>query len=87
MKLNESILKSLNKGEATEGGLRTFEVSIEETVSQTFEVEAHDMEEAEEIAIEKYDDGEFVLEPGELQMKQMMVHDPETDEYTSWNEF
>jgi len=87
MKLNESILKSIKEGEKTEDGLREFEVTIEETVDEVFFVKAHDMEEAGDIAIEKYEDGEFVLEPGDLTGKQMMVYDPETEESTSWFEF
>lgn len=85
MKLNESIYANLK--EARKTGPRTFEVTIEETVDETFEVEANSMEEAEEIAIEKYNDGEFVLEPGNLTGKMMMVRDPETDEETSWFDF
>ena len=83
-KLNESIFKNLKEAE---NGKKVFEVCIEETVSQVFEVEAADMGEAEEIATEKYDNGEFVLEPGELSGKQMMIRDPETNEETSWFDF
>lgn len=68
-------------------GKKTFIVTIEETVDQDFEVEAVDMEEAEEIAIEKYNNGEFVLEPGNLTDKMISVRDPETDESTSFNSF
>ena len=85
MKLNESIYANLK--EARQTGKRTFEVTIEETVDETFEVEANDMEEAEEIAIEKYKDGEFVLEPGEVTNKCLMVRDPENGEETNWVDF
>ena len=67
--------------------MKEFEVYIEETCSQKFIVMAKDMEEAEEIAMEKYDEGEFVLEPGELVSKCMMTRDTETDEETNWCEF
>lgn len=67
--------------------MKEFEITIEETVSQTFTVEANSMEEAMDIANEKYYDGEFVLEPGTLTGKQMMGYDPETDENTNWVDF
>ena len=44
-----------------------FEVIIEETVSETFRVEARDADEAENIARERYRSGEIVLSPGECQ--------------------
>ena len=84
MKLNESILSNLKEGAE---GKKDFTVYIEETVSQGFTVEAVDDEEAADIAMEKYKNGEFVLEPGELTMKQMMVEDPETGDTTEWFEF
>lgn len=67
--------------------MKKFKVIIEETISQEFEVEAEDFENAEEIAIEKYDNGEFVLEPGEVSYKQMSVCDEDTQEQTNWFEF
>lgn len=67
--------------------MKEFEVYIEETCCQKFIVMAKDMEEAEEIAMEKYDEGEFVLEPGELTSKCIMTRDTETDEETNWMEF
>ena len=67
--------------------MKKFKVTIEETVSQEFEVYAEDFESAEEIAIRNYDIGEFVLEPGELQYKEMSICDEETQEQTSWFEF
>lgn len=63
-----------------------YTVTIEETVSQGFEVEAESAEEAMKIAEEKYHNGEFVLEPGELVAKQMAITSPES-EATEWTEF
>ena len=40
--------------------------TIEEHISQEFEVEAEDEKQAEDIAIEKYSNEEFVLENGSL---------------------
>lgn len=63
-----------------------FIVTIEETVSQGFEVEAESAEEAMVIAEEKYNNCEFVLEPGELVSKQMAITSPES-KATEWTEF
>lgn len=66
--------------------MKTFMVTIEEHVSQTFKVNADNIEEAMEIAKEKYNNGEFVLEPGEVNAKLMMADDGEGD-CTDWTEF
>lgn len=50
-----------------------FTVVIEETVSQDFDVEANSQEEAIKIARDKYRNGEFVLEPGNLELAQIML--------------
>jgi hypothetical protein len=64
--------------------VKTYKIGIEEIVSAVFEVEAEDSEQALEIAKEKYRSGEFVLEPGELQSKNIAVLEPES---TEWKEF
>ncbi len=64
--------------------MKTYKIGIEEIVSAVFEVEAEDSEQALEIAKEKYRSGEFVLEPGELQSKNIAVLEPES---TEWKEF
>lgn len=61
-------------------------ITIEEMVSEDFEVEAESAEEAMDIAEEKYKKCEFVLEPGNLTFKQMAVISPE-NETTEWTEF
>lgn len=66
--------------------MRRFVVTIEEHISQAFEVEANDIEEAMEIAEESYNNGEFVLEPGEVTARLMMADDGEGDS-TEWTEF
>ncbi|MBD5434484.1 MAG: hypothetical protein HDR35_09375 [Treponema sp.] len=63
-----------------------FIVTIEETVSENFTVEAESAEEAMNIAEEKYNKCEFVLEPGNLTFKQIAVISPES-EATEWTEF
>lgn len=66
--------------------MKEFTIVIEETVSQPFVVVANDAEEAMKIAEDKYKNGEFVLEPGELVCKQMTIVSPD-DELTEWTEF
>lgn len=62
-----------------------YTITIEEMVSENFEVEAATADEAMEIAEQKYRDGEFVLEPGNLVCTQMAITDP-SNEATEWME-
>ena len=62
-----------------------YTITIEEMVSENFEVEAATAEEAMEIAEQKYRDGEFVLEPGNLVCTQMAITNPSA-EATEWME-
>lgn len=66
--------------------METFQICIKETVSQKFSVVAQDVEKAIKIASEKYNDCEFVLEPGELISKQMANILPE-EQSAEWIEF
>ena len=68
-------------------GTHIYKVTIEEHVSQTFEVEAADIEEAMEIAEKCYNDGDFVLEPGNVTAKLMMAEADDGSEFTEWREF
>ena len=60
-------------------------VTIEEHISQAFEVEADTLEEAMQIAEDKYRSGEFVLENPCVTKKLMMAEDDY--EVTLWEEF
>lgn len=53
--------------------MKEYIVSIEETVVQDFKIEAASAEEAFALAEKMYENGEFVLEPGEVQMVQIGV--------------
>lgn len=63
-----------------------YKVAIEETVVGEFEVEADSPGEALELAEERYRKGQYVLEPGEVQFRQMSIVGPES-EATEWKEF
>lgn len=63
-----------------------YKVWIEENYSKEFDIEADSAEEAEEIAIEKYNNREIVLEGVVPYQKNIMIEDPDGNQ-TSWNEF
>ena len=63
-----------------------YTITIEETNAKDFEIEAESAEEAYEIAEQKYKSGEFVLDPGERQFKQIVITNP-SKEATEWREF
>lgn len=61
-------------------------ITIEETIAKDFKVEANSADEAYETAERKYKSGEFVLDPGECQFRQIAITAP-SDEATEWREF
>lgn len=63
-----------------------YKVWIEENLSKEIDIEADSMEEAEEIAIEKYNNCEIVLDDVVPYQRNIMIEDPEGIQ-TSWNEF
>lgn len=67
--------------------LRKFTVTIQETVYDDFTVYAENLEKAQLIAERKYDNAEFVLEPGNLIEKKINVRDELAAEESGWNEF
>ena len=60
-------------------------VIIEEHISQAFEVEADTLEEAMQIAEDKYRSGEFVLDNANVNARLMMAEN--NYEATEWEEF
>lgn len=50
-----------------------YTITIEETCTKDFEIEAGNVEEAYNLAVRKYKAGELVLEPGECQFKQIFI--------------
>lgn len=63
-----------------------FFVTIEETISKTFEVIAEHENQAKEIAMNNYNSGKIVLAPGELTQKQIQVCD-DNKTLIDWEEF
>ena len=63
-----------------------YTVTIEETVSEEFQIEAASLEEAEEIAMTKYRSGEIVLESGNLTSALMEVCAVDGSGCTDWIE-
>ena len=61
--------------------------TIEETISEEFIVTADSIEDAMQIAIDKYQKEEVVLSPGNLENKQIMLYDKSNDTYSDWIEF
>lgn len=63
-----------------------YTIAIEETATKDFEVEANSADEVYEMAEQKYKSGEFVLDSGECQFKQIVITKP-SEETTEWREF
>lgn len=61
--------------------MKKYNIVIEETLNQEFEVFAKNKSEAIRIAINKYQNDEFILCPGELTHTQLSIidHNKETD--------
>ena len=66
--------------------VKKYYITIEETVSDTFEITAENEEQARSIAIEKYKSGELVLEPGNLIHKRLTVNN-NLNQKQEWTEF
>ena len=67
--------------------MKQFKIHIEETISDTFTVEAETMEDAMGLAEAMYAEGEFVITPQAPTCKQMMAECDENGEATEWVEF
>ena len=63
-----------------------YTITIEETCAKDFEIEASNSDEAYEIAKQKYKSGEFVLDPGECQSRQIAITIL-INNATEWREF
>lgn len=61
-------------------------VTIEESISQTFKIEAGEDEDAVAIAMQKYKAGELIVENGSLVVTQFMAESEDGEISTSWTE-
>ena len=66
--------------------MKKFNITIEELLVQEFTLTAKNAEEAVALAKEKYRDGEFILDFGEVQFKRLAVTDP-YGASSEWSEF
>lgn len=66
--------------------MKKYRIVIEETISEEFEIEATSEQEAIAKAINEYEEGNFVLSPGNVEYRQMAVIG-EDDEIKDWIEF
>ena len=64
--------------------MKKYTITIEETVSDVFYLEANSLEEAKELAIENYNNSVFVLEPGNLIETNILVENDK--ENSGWFE-
>ena len=65
---------------------KNFVVTIEETISQDFNVEANSLEEALEIARKKYRSCEFIVESESCTFAQAKARTEDASEMTEWRE-
>jgi hypothetical protein len=66
--------------------MKKYIVTIEETVSEDFVIEAESPQEARRIVTEKYNSGDLALEPGNLIEKKVSVSDA-NDTLIDYEEF
>lgn len=59
--------------------MKKYVIAIEEIVVKEFDVVAANANDALEFAKNKYSSGEFCLDPGEVQFKQMVVFNSEKE--------
>ena len=65
---------------------KKYVVTIEETISQDFDVEANSLEEAFEIARKKYRDGKFIVESESCTFVQTQARTEDVTEISEWRE-
>lgn len=50
-----------------------YTITVEETCAKDFEIETSSVEEVYEMVEQKYKSGEFILDPGECQFRQIAI--------------
>ena len=66
---------------------KLFQVIIEETVSESFDVYADNIDKAIQIAQDKYKNGEFVLAPGSITDRKIFAVDKDINLKKEWIDF
>lgn len=66
--------------------MKTFNITIEERISETFEIEANSLEEAMRIAETEYYNEEFIIGPN-VTARLMQGATEDYEEVTEWIEF
>lgn len=66
---------------------KLFQITIEETVSEYFDVYANNIDEAIQTAEDKYYKGEFMLSPGNITNRKIFAVDKDIDLEKEWIEF
>ena len=67
--------------------MKEYSVTIEEHISETFKIQANNIEEAMEIAEERYWKGEYVLASEASVNARLMQADDGEGDCTEWTEF
>ena len=68
--------------------MKDFEINVEQIFSYTFKVKAENIEQAMEIAAEKWNKRYYIENVScDLSSRTMMAKDIETDEETNWIDF
>lgn len=67
--------------------MKKYHVIIEETVSETFEIEAASQEDAVSAAIREYNAGNFVVDSDNVEHRQISVIGDDGELSTEWVEF
>lgn len=66
---------------------KLFQITIEEIISECFDVYAQNIEEAIQTAKDKYNNCEFILSPGNITDRKIFAVDPNIDLEKGWIEF
>ena len=67
--------------------MKKYKVAIEEHINQIFEVEAVDLEEALQLAKERYYKGEYVLEGDANVSARLVSVENDNGDFVNWYEF
>lgn len=78
---------SAGPGVPSQNGPCEYTVTIEEHISQEFSIKAYDIFCAMDAAMQKYKQGELVVQPAAPTARLIMARDNKTGDLTEWKEF